>query len=189
MRTHYINKRNALSKNEIWEITDAIIDQLKHFNWSSYKCISLFLPIKNLHEVDTFEMLTYFKKNFGSLQIAVPQTNFLDLSLTHLLFTPQTLLVKNKYNIPEPLYGEIIAAHEIDVVFVPLLVFDVQGNRVGYGKGVYDRFLSTCKPDVLKIGISLFEPEKLIEDTNSFDVKLTHCITPNMVYNFNGWLS
>lgn len=184
LRQHYLLKRNALSKNEIWTLTDAITDQLNCFNWSSFKCVSLFLPIKALNEIDTFEILSHLKNNFVDLKIAVPRTNFTNLTLEQVLFTPLTVLVKNKYNIPEPLYGHVIPAFEIDVIFVPLLTFDFQGNRVGYGKGVYDRFLSTCKPDALKIGLSMFEPETLIDDTNIFDIKLSHCITPSKIYTF-----
>lgn len=184
LRRHYFSKRNALTKNEIWALTDAIIDQLKHFDWSSFKCVSLFLPIKAHNEIDTFEILSYFKIHFKDLQISVPRTIFTSLSLEHVLFTQLTVLIKNKYDIPEPLYGHVIAAQKIDVVFVPLLTFDLRGNRVGYGKGVYDRFLSTCKPEVLKIGLSFFEPADDIEDINIFDVKLSHCITPTQIYTF-----
>ena len=184
LRQHYLTKRNALSKNELWTLTDAIIDQLKHFNWSYYNCVSLFLPIKAHNEIDTFEILSYLKSNFENLKIVVPRINFTDLSLEQVAFTQETVLVKNEYDIPEPLYGYVIPAKGIDVVFVPLLTFDLEGNRVGYGKGVYDRFLSTCKPEVLKIGLSFFEPDDDIEDINIFDVKLSHCITPTQIYTF-----
>jgi 5-formyltetrahydrofolate cyclo-ligase len=50
------------------------------------------------------------------------------------------------------------------VVFVPLLAFDKKGNRVGYGKGFYDAFLSKCKPETIKIGLSFFEAEETIDD-------------------------
>jgi 5-formyltetrahydrofolate cyclo-ligase len=74
--------------------------------------------------------------------------------------------------------------HKIDVVFVPLLAYDTLGNRVGYGKGFYDTFLSECKPDVLKIGLSFFEPENIIEDLNQNDIKLDICINPSHIYRF-----
>ena len=72
----------------------------------------------------------------------------------------------------------------IDVVFVPLLAYDKQGNRVGYGKGFYDKFLSECKSNVVKIGLSFFDPEEFIEDVFENDVKLNICITSLEVYNF-----
>ena len=72
----------------------------------------------------------------------------------------------------------------IDVVFVPLLAYDKQGNRVGYGKGFYDKFLSECKPNVVKIGLSFFEPEELIEDVFENDVKLDFCVSSNTILSF-----
>jgi 5-formyltetrahydrofolate cyclo-ligase len=59
-----------------------------------------------------------------------------------------------------------------------------KGNRVGYGKGFYDNFLSQCQPEVIKIGLSFFEPEELIDDCNENDVRLDFCVTAAKVYVF-----
>ena len=72
----------------------------------------------------------------------------------------------------------------INMIFVPLLSFDKNGYRVGYGKGFYDRYLSQCRGDCLKIGFSYFEPLDAIDDTNEFDVPLNLCVTPTTVYVF-----
>ena len=96
-----------------------------------------------------------------------------------------TKIKKNQYNIPEPIDGIEVPSNKIDVVFVPLLAFDKKGHRVGYGKGFYDKFLSECKPDVIKIGLSFFEPEELITDVFEGDVKLDYCVTSNEVYFFS----
>ena len=84
----------------------------------------------------------------------------------------------------EPHLGEEVAVNLIDAVIVPLLTFDLQGNRIGYGGGFYDRFLSQCNPNVLKIGLSFFPPESAPIAAESFDIKLTHCITPEKTYYF-----
>jgi 5-formyltetrahydrofolate cyclo-ligase len=73
---------------------------------------------------------------------------------------------------------------EIDLVFVPLLCVDKKGNRVGYGKGYYDKFLKECRRDIIKIGFSYFEPVEKIDDVNRYDVKLNYCITPESFYSF-----
>jgi 5-formyltetrahydrofolate cyclo-ligase len=70
------------------------------------------------------------------------------------------------------------------VVFVPLLAFDTTGNRVGYGKGFYDAFLSNVKPETIKIGLSFFEAETSIADVFENDVKLDYCVTPKKIYAF-----
>ena len=70
------------------------------------------------------------------------------------------------------------------MVFIPLLAYDKTGNRVGYGKGFYDRFLAQCKPETLKIGLSFFEAENEDFITSEDDVRLDYCVTPNQVFQF-----
>ncbi len=72
----------------------------------------------------------------------------------------------------------------IDVVFIPLLSFDYKGNRVGYGKGYYDRFLLNCKEECLKIGLSFFEEEQCVFDVEDTDISLDFCVTPKQVYQY-----
>ena len=56
-------------------------------------------------------------------------------------------------------------------------------NRIGYGKGFYDRFLPSCRPDCKKIGLSFEKPvPEIIPD--EFDIPLDFCITPEKVYDF-----
>ena len=105
--------------------------------------------------------------------------------MTHFLLTDNTKIKKNEYNIPEPVNGLPVPPEMIDVVFVPLLAYDKQGNRVGYGKGFYDQFLAECKPETIKIGLSFFEAENQIEDVFEADVLLDYCITPTQTYTFN----
>ena len=104
--------------------------------------------------------------------------------MTNYLLTDNTTIKKNKYNIPEPIEGIEVSNDKLDVVFVPLLAFDKKGNRVGYGKGYYDTFLKTCRPETLKIGLSFFEAENKITDINENDIPLDFCITPKQVYSF-----
>ncbi len=104
--------------------------------------------------------------------------------MTHFLLTDNTKIKKNEYNIPEPIDGIEVPTSKIEVVFVPLLAFDKAGHRAGYGKGFYDKFLSECKPETIKIGLSFFEAEAVIDDVFENDVKLDYCVTPNGIYQF-----
>ena len=70
--------------------------------------------------------------------------------------------------------------------YFPLLAFDEQGHRVGYGKGFYDKLLSKCKPDCKRIGLSLLEPTSKIDDINPHDGILHACITPSKTWDFEG---
>jgi 5-formyltetrahydrofolate cyclo-ligase len=104
--------------------------------------------------------------------------------MQHYIYDDETVLQPNRYDIMEPAGGKVVAEDQIDVVIVPLLSFDEKGNRVGYGKGFYDRFLSRCREDVIKIGLSFFDAGKRIDDTDEFDIPLTYCITPGKIYEF-----
>ena len=55
---------------------------------------------------------------------------------------------------------------------------------MGYGKGFYDQFLKQCKPDVLKIGLSFFEPIQTIEDIFEGDILLDYCVFPDYITTF-----
>jgi 5-formyltetrahydrofolate cyclo-ligase len=83
---------------------------------------------------------------------------------------------------PNPVHSLQYAVQNIDLVIVPLLAFDKYGNRVGYGKGFYDRFLSKCRSNVIKVGVSFFEPADRITDINPLDIRLDYCITPTRVW-------
>jgi 5-formyltetrahydrofolate cyclo-ligase len=142
----------------------------------------IFLPITEQKEVNT-EFILHLLSGKDK-EIVVSKCDLGTCNLTHFLLTDNTKIKKNQYNIPEPLNGLEVTTSKIDVVFVPLLAFDKSGHRVGYGKGFYDKFLAECKPETIKIGLSFFEAEEIIEDVFKNDVKLDYCVTPNEVYRF-----
>ncbi|ULT41646.1 5-formyltetrahydrofolate cyclo-ligase [Niabella defluvii] len=102
------------------------------------------------------------------------------------LVTPDTPFIKNQYGTPEPEVeaASVIPPEAIDLVIVPLLCFDKLGYRVGYGKGFYDKFLEQVGDQVIKVGLSYYEPIDKIQDLNEFDVPLDYCITPERMYEF-----
>lgn len=66
--------------------------------------------------------------------------------LLFLNYRPDTLLIKNRFNIAEPTLNvmDVIPITQLDVLFVPLVAFDKQGQRLGMGGAFYDRLLSDC---------------------------------------------
>ena len=186
LRKEYLEKTQQLTRSQYWRLNDMLLDQLKSFEWDHHHIVHLFLPIAENKEVDTFSFLSWFKEAYPDLRIVIPKTDFVNLSMKSLLFDPvYTILGRNKYGIPEPIHGKVIPPEEIDVILMPLLAFDKKGNRVGYGKGFYDRFLSHCKPDVLKVGVSFFDPVEQVSDINEFDRPMNACITPARIWYFD----
>lgn len=186
IRSKYKILRQLLSKNEIDEMSLTIANKVLALPIWEKTYFHLFLPIETQKEVNTefiLHLLTGKDK-----EICISKSDFESRNMTHYLLTDTTKIKKNQYGIPEPINspeasGEV-PVNKLEVVFVPLLAFDKTGNRVGYGKGFYDKFLSECNPDTIKIGLSFFEPEELISDIFEGDVKLDYCVTPKNVFEF-----
>ncbi len=182
LRSKYKNLRSTFSENEIEEKSINITNQLLRLPIWNKTYFHIFLPIREHKEIDT-ELILHLLSGRDK-EIVVSKTIFESISMIHYLLNDSTKIRKNKYNIPEPIDGIEIPSDKIDVVFVPLLAFDEQGHRVGYGKGFYDKFLGECKPDAVKIGLSYFEAEHLITDVHTEDMKLDYCVTPEKIYKF-----
>jgi 5-formyltetrahydrofolate cyclo-ligase len=182
LRQKYKALRNSLSKNEVEEMSLAVANKILTLQLWEKTYFHIFLPITEQKEVNT-EFILHLLSGKDK-EIIVSKADFQTRNMTHFLLTDNTKIKKNEYNIPEPLDGIEVPSNKIDVVFVPLLAFDKKGHRVGYGKGFYDKFLSECKPDVIKIGLSFFEPEELITDVFEADIQLDYCVTPNEIYSF-----
>ena len=182
LRQKYKGKRQKLSLEEIEEKSLAIANNLLRLDIWDKTYFHIFLPIVEQHEVDTEFILQILAGK--DKEIVISKSDFATREMSHFLLTDNTKIVKNEYNIPEPVNGLPVPTEMIDVVFVPLLGYDKQGNRVGYGKGFYDKFLSQCKPDVIKIGLSFFEPEEQIDDVLKTDIKLDFCVTSEEVICF-----
>ncbi len=182
LREKYKNLRLQLAPGEIDRLSETIVEQtLTHFQLSE-KVVSLFLPIERQKEINTY-LLWERAKNLGAT-VAIPKTNFDTMEMRHYLFEQTDQLEINEKGIPEPKKGKVIAADRFDVVFVPLLAVDKNGNRVGYGKGFYDRFLRKCSPSCQFIGLHYFDLEEKIEDILPTDIKLNAVVTPEHVIRF-----
>jgi 5-formyltetrahydrofolate cyclo-ligase len=174
--------RKLLSYEEIEEKSAAIANQLLKLDLWDNTYFHIFLPIETQKEVNTEYILHILQGK--DKEIVLSKSDFKTTSMTPFLLTDNTKIKKNDYSIPEPVNGLQVPTKMIEVVFVPLLAYDKQGNRVGYGKGFYDKFLSQCSDDVIKIGLSFFEPEELIEDVFEDDVTLDFCVTTDHIYAF-----
>jgi len=182
LRKQYKQLRQSLSDEQIETLSLQIANQLLHLPIWDKTYFHVFLPIEKQNEVNTEFVLHLLSGK--DKEIVVSRTDFETLSMTHFLLTDNTKLKVNKYGIPEPVNGISVPDEFIEVVFVPLLAFDQNGQRVGYGKGFYDRFLKKCKPETVKIGLSFFEAVDLIEDANPEDIRLDYCVTPMRIYQF-----
>lgn len=181
LRAKYMTLRKRLSSEEIEDLSLKIANSALELPIWEASYYHVFLSISEKHEINTEYLLHILQGKDKS--IVIPKANFDTGEMKHILLQENTLLRVSKYGIPEPEAGIEIPSEQIEVVFVTLLAFDNHGNRIGYGKGFYDRFLAKCNPKAIFVGLSLFEAEDKI--THEFmDISLHFCVTPNNIYSF-----
>jgi 5-formyltetrahydrofolate cyclo-ligase len=182
LRIKYKALRQAIPPEEIQDKSLEIANLLLRLHIWDKTYFHIFLAMENQKEVHTDFILNILAGK--DKEVIVSRSDFTSCSMVHYLLTDNTKLVLSQYGIPEPVDGIEVPSNKIDVVLVPLLAFDEKGHRVGYGKGFYDRFLTECKPDVIKIGLSFFEAETEVIPHNTTDMSLDYCVTPKKVYTF-----
>lgn len=182
LRGIYLARQKSLSTVERIEKSREITERFfAKFDLNRIKFLHCFLPIEKFNEIDTKPIFQRIRRDFPHIETLLPRVNFQTNEIESLKFVPETELKINRWRIHEPSGSEIIEPEKIDLVLVPLLCFDSRGFRVGYGKGFYDKFLSRCRKNCLKIGLSYFAPVLKISDADELDVKMDFCVTPEAV--------
>jgi 5-formyltetrahydrofolate cyclo-ligase len=184
LRQQYLAKQKVLSADEVDSASKRIAENFfSGCDLEAVRVLHCFIPIEKFNEINTRLIFAKLWRDFPHIQTVVPRVDRKIDGIRSLVFTHETELVRNAWGIEEPADDEFVEAQRIDLVLVPGLCFDKQGHRVGFGKGYYDRFLKTCRPDCLKIGLSHFEPIDKIDDVHDGDVRLDAVITPDGMRN------
>jgi 5-formyltetrahydrofolate cyclo-ligase len=182
IREKYKSMRFSLSKASRMNLSEQIDYQFKELNLSNIKIVHHYLAVEEQQEIATDGIVKMLRESFQDLLQVVPVMKQQDM--ISVLYEEGMTVQLNEWGIREPIQEILIDEHSIDCVLTPLLAFDKKGNRVGYGKGCYDRFFTKCRTDVIKIGFSYFPPVDNIQDTDKFDIPLNFCITPDRIYEF-----
>lgn len=182
IRKLYLEKRKTLSQDEVFLLSEKIFENFNHyFKPISGQKIHIFLPIEKFNEIRTD---LYIEKLFEEkIRVFVPK--IVHDKMKSVEITSKTVYKKNKWDILEPI-APSTKIKDFDFVITPLLYCDHQGNRVGYGKGFYDKFFSELNSKTKKIGINYFNPEEKIDDVEAFDIPLDYLVTPTAVLSFFG---
>ena len=181
LRSHYKKKRLSLTKQEVDHLSQKVCKQLDKLDIWKLKLYHIFISISKYNELDTSSIINKLKSE--KKNIIVPKIS--NNELVHVAINDETEFSINEYGIKEPNDGNHFIIENLDIILIPLLAFDIEGHRVGYGKGYYDRFLKLTNKSSLKIGLSFFDPINKIQDIDDNDVKLDYCVTPKQVHKFN----
>jgi 5-formyltetrahydrofolate cyclo-ligase len=135
------------------------------------KIIGGYYPVN--FEIDDLALLRKFEKDKFIISLPVIKKNF---QMDFYKWTFSDPLKVNKYGIPEPEIKNIIYP---DILLIPLVAFDKNLNRLGYGGGYYDRLIEKLskKKKIIKIGLA-FSVQKINEvPINIYDQRLDYIVT------------
>ncbi len=134
-RKTFAEKRGHLSVRELNTFQDLLLIRFQELNMGYFHLIHSYLPMVDKNEPDPTPLIEWLKFRDPGLHVTYARINQADFSMTHFLHDDDTCFEKNAYGIFEPADGVRIDESEIEMAFVPLLAFDMLGNRVGFGKG------------------------------------------------------
>ena len=185
LRKIYLARRKSLSAQERNEKSRQITDLFfQNFDLRQINFLHCFIAIERFKEIETSLIFQKIWRDFPHVQTLAPRVNFESKEIENVRFSTDSRLAQNFWQISEPVESVQIESEKIDLILVPLLCFDERGFRVGYGKGFYDKFLSKCRKDALKIGLNYFPPVEKIADVHQFDVRLNRCVTTEKIWKF-----
>lgn len=183
LRRLYLSEQRSLSPAQRTDKSDSIFRLFfAAADLGSVKILHCFIPIEKFNEIDTWPIFRQIWREYPGIKTVVPRVTALTGKMEAVSLRHDTDLTLNSWGILEPILPDAVGARSIDMVLVPALCFDRRGFRVGYGKGFYDRFLAECRENIVKIGLSYFEPIEEILDVGDHDVKLDRCITPDGIF-------
>lgn len=181
IRKVYLQKKESLTDTEVQTLSEKIFENfIAKFNVQESQKIHCFLSIPEKGEVDTSLFLNTFFED--KIRVFVPK--IVKAKMISLEITVKTPLIESAWGIKEPAGNEDVGIKDYDFIITPLLYSDQFGNRVGYGKGFYDRFFSEINPNAIKVGVSFFSPKEKIANISAFDVPLDYLVTPTEVLSF-----
>lgn len=167
IRKEIMAKRNALSKEEIESKSEIIYQRvIVHPAFQNADLVFAYIDAKN--EVQTRLLIEYAWKS--GKKVAVPKVH--GEIMKFYLITSYEDLEPGCFGIQEPkeTCEEVLIPMENSLVIMPGVAFDRQGNRIGYGKGYYDKYFSAY-PDVYKIAIAFEVQIVPMVPADEFDVK------------------
>ncbi len=175
IRKKILKIRSNKSHEKILIKFDKIYNLIRKIKNFKKKIVGGYYPVNN--EVDDLAILKELEKK--KIKIALPlikknyKMNFIQCSL-------KNPFIINKYGIPEPSQGKIVFP---DILIVPLVAFDKNLNRLGYGGGFYDRIIHSIKKkkEIITIGLAFEFQEVNLLPISKHDQKLDFIVTNNKI--------
>ncbi|HPB79513.1 MAG TPA: 5-formyltetrahydrofolate cyclo-ligase [Sedimentibacter sp.] len=185
LRKRVLNVRNNMSKEDVKKNSNAIMDKITSLDiYKQSKVVFIYMDFKN--EVITSNLIKHMLSE--KKRVVIPYTDSINTVLIPSEITKESDLKQNSFGYYEPKSILPVNIEEIDLVIVPGVVFDKNLNRIGFGKGYYDKILNRLKPSAKKIALA--HDFQVLEDipAEEHDVKMDMIITEKNIYPFTGLL-
>ena len=185
IRKRILNVRNNMSKEDVKKNSNAIMDKITSLDiYKHSKVVFIYMDFKN--EVITSNLIKRMLSE--KKRVVIPYTDSINTVLIPSEITKESDLKQNSFGYYEPKSILPVNIEEIDLVIVPGVVFDKNLNRIGFGKGYYDKILNRLKPSAKKVALA--HDFQVLEDipAEEHDVKMDMIITEKNIYPFTGLL-
>lgn len=190
-RNQYTNEMIHLLNKQIRRLFNVLFDYLetdklsilnKEFRKDSTRKINVLIYLSSFEkgEADTWEIINYFLQKQDIYSLYVPKID--GKTLVPVQYSNQ--FTKNNFGMLECI-GECDSTVIPDIIIMPLLAFDINGNNIGYGGGYYDRYLNSIKQtndSILTIGLSFENDTKEKWNVEDHDVSLDYVVCSTKVY-------
>ena len=174
LRKKILKIRKIAKKDNLKIDFNKVFSLIKKNNLTK-KSIGGYFPVN--HEVDDLEILREFAKKNYQISLPVIKKNF---NMNFYKWSFNDPLKINQYGIPEPNSKKLIYP---DIILVPLVAFDNNLNRLGYGGGYYDRAIKKLsgKKKFLKIGLAFSFQKVNNVPITKYDKKLDYIVTDKYI--------
>lgn len=183
LRKIFKEKRLALHADEQAQLNSAM--EYHFAKWlagQSFHCMMSYVPFQKHNEPNPQPLEAVFLIKNTQAVVCFPKMEGDEMAP---ILPKNQNLAAARFGILEYQEYTTIDPLRLDIVLVPMLVSDLRGHRVGYGKGFYDRFLPLLREDCIKIGISFFPPIDQIADVHAGDQPLDYCLHPDGLTAFD----
>lgn len=174
VREKFLKIRKSLSQIQVEQKSKSIQEKLYQFpEFIASNVVHTYVSMSNKNEVSTLEIIqTCFDQQ---KRVVVPKMEA-GGELSHHLIESLDDLEKNEWGVNEPKRENLYPLEKLSVVLVPMVSVDYMKNRLGYGMGFYDRFLSCTK--TFNIGLAFdCQLSKNTLPVEPFDKKMDIVIT------------
>lgn len=180
LRKQMLLKRKELKEEFIKKSERKILQLIKEFPfYLDAKTIMIYMDYRN--EAPTNQIINDALQRNKNIILPVTDDNF---RITPYKLVEKESLITSSLGIIEPnsLICPVANPKEIDLILIPGVVFDYNGNRIGFGKGCYDSFLPNLRPDAVKVGLSYeFQLSESIPSEIT-DIPMDFILTEERIY-------